>query len=51
MKIEGLIADVASVGSSARAKRDIIWVFLDVFWSIQATFFTYGHSTGLVLWL
>ena len=38
MKIEGLIADMTSVGSPARAERDILGVILDVLWPIQSAF-------------
>ena len=38
MKNERLVADVTSVGSPARAKRDIFGMILDIFWPIQANF-------------
>ena len=38
MKTERLVTNVTAVGSPDRAKRDILGVILDVFWSIQATF-------------
>ena len=38
MKIEGLIADVTSVGSPSRKERDSLGVILDVFWQVQAAF-------------
>ena len=38
MKIEWLIADVTSVRSPARTKRDIFGVILNVSWPIQSAF-------------
>ena len=37
MKIERSVSNVAAVGSSDRAERDILGVILNFFWPIQAT--------------
>ena len=38
MKTEGLIANVTSVGSPAKAERGFFGINLDVFWPIQVAF-------------
>ena len=38
MQNEWLVANVTSIRSPTRAKRDIFWMILDIFWPIQANF-------------
>ena len=47
MKIEGLIADVTSIGFPARAEHDIFRVILGAFWPIQAILWTGSY---VVIW-